>query len=106
MEIILLNFVESLFEGQGLGFLSGILVFIPGVRGAMATADWGGLAALALQFLFRPPGAARGALRAGVGRGAEYLFKAASAVVRPAYFRLKGAETQKCSSFSVMLLYH
>lgn len=88
MEIILLNFVESLFEGQGLRFLSGILVFIPGVRGAMASADWGRLAALALQFLLCPPGAARRALRAGMGRGVEYLFKAASAVVRPAYFRL------------------
>ena len=54
-------------------------------------------AALALQLLLLgPPGPAPRALRAGVRRGAEHLFKAASAVVRPAYFRLKWAETQAC----------
>lgn len=53
-----------------------------------ARGDGLGLAALALQFLLRPPGGARRALRAGVGGGAEHLFKAASARVRPAYFRL------------------
>lgn len=62
-----------------------------------ARGDGRGLAALALQFLLRPPGGARRALRAGVGGGAEHLFKAASALVRPAYFRLKGAEKQTCS---------
>lgn len=62
-----------------------------------ARGDGLGLAALALQFLLRPPGGARRALRAGVGGGAEHLFKAASAWVRPAYFRLKGAEKQTCS---------
>lgn len=109
MEIILLNFVESLFEGQGLRFLSGILVFIPGVRGAMASADWGRLAALALQFLLCPPGAARRALRAGMGRGVEYLFKAASAVVRPAYFRLKGQTHKRvvhfCHVFIALIIF-
>lgn len=87
MGIILFSFVERPFEGQGLGFPSGILVFISSVRGGEGLPQ-AAAAALALQFLLRPPGAARRALRAGVGRGAEHLFKAASPVVRPAYFRL------------------
>lgn len=62
-----------------------------------ARGDGLGLAGLALQFLLRPPGGARRALRAGMGGGAEHLFKAASALVRPAYFRLKGAEKQTCT---------
>lgn len=46
-------------------------------------------AGLALQLLLLgPPGSAPRALRAGVRRGAEHLLEAASAVVRPAYFRL------------------
>lgn len=61
-------------------FPSGILVFLSGCAPR---------AALALQLpVLGPPGAALCALRAGLGRGAEHLLKAASAVVRPAYFRL------------------
>lgn len=45
--------------------------------------------ALALQLLpLGPPGATGRALRAGLGRGAQHLLEAASALVRPAYFRL------------------
>lgn len=76
-------------QGQGLvfpvGFWSSCLVHAGGggPRGDC------GLAALALQLLLCSPGGARRALRAGVGCGAEHLFKAASAaVVCSAYFRL------------------
>lgn len=77
--------------GQGLGFSAG------GCWWPRERALGGGGArrrpqgaALALQLLLLgPPGPAPRAPRAGVRRGAEHLFKAASAVVCPAYFRLK-----------------
>lgn len=77
--------MERPSEGQGLVFAGAILVFLSVWAGA---GWWAGPAALALQFLLRPPGGARRALRAGVGGGAEHLLKAAAARVRPAYFRL------------------
>lgn len=93
MEIVLLNSMERPFEEhQGAGFSGRELV-------GPAASTLGGAgtprrlqgAGLALQLLlFGPPGPAPRALRAGVRRGAEHLLEAASAVVRPAYFRLKG----------------
>lgn len=91
MEIILLNFGWGHLKNKvkACVFPSGILVFLSGCAPR---------AALALQLpVLGPPGAALCALRAGLGRGAEHLLKAASAVVRPAYFRLKRADTQKRS---------
>lgn len=80
------------------GFPSGILVFISGVHGRWWASGSGcGLVVLTLQLLLCLRGFSHWALRTGVGCGAEHLFKAASAVVCSAYFRLKPAEMKKCS---------
>lgn len=97
------SFYETLWRGHlrarpgFCGWDSGLQVGRGRARRGAGPPQAAARAALALQFLLRPPGGARRALRAGVGRGAEHLLEAASAGGRPAYFRLKGAETQKRS---------
>lgn len=89
VEVILLNLARGQLKNKVKAWLFPAGVWSPG-RGRGP--------GLALQLLLLgPPGAAPRALRAGLRRGAEHLLEAASAVGRPAYFRLKRVQTQKCS---------
>lgn len=84
---------------------SGLHIRLRAGRAGSLEAAAGAGGALALQLLLLgPPGAAGRALRAGLGRGAQHLLKAASAVVRPAYFRLKRVETRTCSYFVISVI--